>query len=338
VFTLFSRAGSGKRGFTLIELLVVIAIIAILIALLLPAVQKVREAAARTQCQNNLKQLALACHTYHDDNNVLPPGATYQPDWAGNDNVNFPWNCHYDKGSWLVKTLPYMEQSGLYNAIPNEMFFDAANPNNPLNDSIQQAVDAGVLPVLLPYLRCPSDFWQPTLPYSNYSASLGPACPLYPGGPYDCYCDPIAFGLGDWGYTASKPGGAGLLLTDIRGCFSRTGGRVRFKDVTDGLSTTFLLGEFLPQQHPWALGFVSIGWATGTSGVTECTTAIPLNVDTSANPNDYTRSWGFKSKHHGGANFAFADGSVTFIKDEINIKTYNLLGCRNDGLTPDADY
>src|ERR1700730_18084160 len=100
---------SRKRGFTLIELLVVIAIIAILIGLLLPAVQKVREAAARIKCQNNMKQFGLAIHSYNDTNNALPPGGTLGPtgDWGD------------DRGTWLVYTLPYMEQEGLFKQLGN---------------------------------------------------------------------------------------------------------------------------------------------------------------------------------------------------------------------------
>src|SRR5437588_4856961 len=97
------------RAFTLIELLVVIAILAVLTGLLLPAVQKVREAANRMKCQNNLKQFGLACHSYHDVNGYLPPGGATDPPlswWSG------------AKGTWIVYTLPYMEQDNLFRMIP----------------------------------------------------------------------------------------------------------------------------------------------------------------------------------------------------------------------------
>src|SRR5216684_3733764 len=97
------------RGFTLIELLVVIAIIAVLVGLLLPAVQKVREAAARMKCSNNLKQFGLACHMYHDSFSFFPPGGVI--------NVWDAWGA--DKGNWIVRTLPYMEQDNTYKTIPD---------------------------------------------------------------------------------------------------------------------------------------------------------------------------------------------------------------------------
>src|SRR5262249_28518910 len=144
-----------KRAFTLIELLVVIAIIAVLIGLLLPAVQKVREAANRIKCANNLKQLALATHSYHDANGAFPPGGALNPDWNVVVSGETGWigdgGWRADKGSWMVYILPYIEQDNLYQQITQ---FGFATPKI---DTITRAMTAGVLPRPLPIFRCPSD-------------------------------------------------------------------------------------------------------------------------------------------------------------------------------------
>src|SRR2546429_2051726 len=123
-----------RRAFTLIELLVVLAIIAVLIGLLVPAVQKVREAASRMKCANNIKQYALACHMHHQDRGKFPPGGMVLPNGPGWANMDWQSN----KGTWLVYTLPYMEQDSLYSKIPNLYV--------PHFDSITAAENAGVLP------------------------------------------------------------------------------------------------------------------------------------------------------------------------------------------------
>jgi prepilin-type N-terminal cleavage/methylation domain-containing protein/prepilin-type processing-associated H-X9-DG protein len=318
------------RGFTLIELLVVIAIIAILIALLVPAVQKVREAAARTQCTNNLKQLALACIGYADDHHkTLPPGGLGAI--AGGN-----WND--DRGSWLVYTLPYMEQGNLYkDAVAvaggglNVTPFSVYNASNKETGG----VFAGIV---LPYGRCPSDDYQPNATVSNYVGSMGPQCAIGPCSfnPNQQYCNGNSFG---WGYPTSPDHGNSFSTTDIRGLFNRLGAPMRFPaSIPDGTSNTIMLGEALPGVHDHLAQNL---WWYFNGGNSHVTTIIPLNFVTPEQlvpgcgtngfgTENWDISWGFGSRHTAGANFAFADGSVHFLHNGIDLRTYNLLGCRND--------
>jgi prepilin-type N-terminal cleavage/methylation domain-containing protein/prepilin-type processing-associated H-X9-DG protein len=353
-------------AFTLIELLVVIAIIAVLIGLLLPAVQKVREAAARMKCQNNLKQLALAWHTYHDANGNFPPGAMLnrgpgRSGWGGSGSTSWSGDGGWqdDQGSWHVYVLPYMEQGNLFQRIYSQ---GLGTPNI---DVITRCVTAGILPATLPYQRCPSDGWSPNNNSTNYVASSG----LFPGGdpvtsgcnfdPYRPYCNGAAYGA-TWKCTAN-----GL---SVNAETPDTKGR-RIADVTDGLSNTIMLGESLidkgdphlysssfapsgswpcvPYSDDCAKNHNGRGWATFDGGTGYHSVLPPINYPiTSASvlsardgcPDPQHNFWnwnisnGFKSNHTGGANFAFADGSVHFISQNIDQLTYIKLGIRNDGL------
>ncbi len=328
------RQRRSRLGFTLIELLVVIAIIAILIGLLLPAVQKVREAAARMKCQNNLKQIGLALHSYHDVKGKFPPGgamgtgtgAEYQP-WPGNGN-NGDWNS--DQGNWIVYSLPYLEQDNLYKGI---------NPRANVYNSVHGTVTAnGALQVTPKYIRCPSDDFDPNALVTNYVGSLGPQCAIGPYGydPNQQYCT-TAMG---WGYTTSADHGNDWDSAGIRGMFNRLGANINMSSVTDGLSNTILVGESLPRHHDHLSG--RAWWHYNSGGAAHCSTIVPINAKSDGPnctgdpnrscPSNWNVSWGFKSNHTGGVNFVFGDGSVRFISQSIDHRTYQLLGCRNDGL------
>jgi len=319
----------SKRGFTLIELLVVIAIIAILIGLLLPAVQKIREAANRMKCTNNLKQLGLALHNYHDTNNAFPKGG--DGGWGAN------------KGSWMLYTLPYIEQDNLYRQVTGVPgFFDPAQSGMALAEA------AKVLPKAVPFARCPSDGFSRSDPkYTNYLGSMGPQCnPGQCGVDFDSYCN-----RPDWGYTTSADHGDTDNASLTRGIFNRGGAVITMASVTDGLSNTLMVGETLPEVYEAMRYGPNTGWADAYGGTSYGKTTVPLNWKvskvTSGTWTDCATScpgvpaancmwnwgitWGFKSNHTGGANFVFVDGSVHFIRDSIDIKTYNQLGCRDDG-------
>src|SRR5262249_48262184 len=323
-----------RRGFTLVELLVVIAIVGVLIGLLVPAVQRVRESANRAKCQNHLKQLALACMAYQSDYGFFPPGGDGMTDQGG---------------SMLVYILPYMEQENLYREIRKY-------------PTIKAAQNAGVLPRKLPYNRCPSDVDDPpNRRYCNYRGSMGPQCNLGPCGydPFQIYCNgpptdpppplypptlPGSPNSPNWGDT-TDPG-------KVRGLFSRGGARITLASVTDGLSNTLMIGELLPYLNvSYRFSTDDAGWANWDGGSNPASTIAPLNYP--IRPDDYGMpnftsctvncpqgpehclwnwavSWAFKSNHPGGVNFAFGDGSVHFVSQTIDHRTYQYLGCRND--------
>lgn len=341
-----------RRAFTLIELLVVIAIIAVLIALLVPAVQKVREAAANTQCKNTLKQLALACTQFEGVRGAYPRGnALNSTNFSTGDN----------RASWLFMVLPYMEQGNLYAEVRGA-------------GTLTNAVNQGLLPVVLPFTRCPSDGWDLSNGnLCNYIGSSGPQCNNTPSGNCDTpifqrYCNgasqnqsgpavpPTLSPLTYPGYDASSSWGDTSAPNLVRGMFVRGGAEIRVNDVTDGTSNTLLLGETLPEFTEFQR-YTNLGWA-GSNNVSQGQTIQPINwpidpiplngpagysadcmqTGTGACPSgpqhclwNWHVTWGFRSRHPGGANFSFVDGSVHFLAEGIDHQTYQYLGCRHDG-------
>jgi prepilin-type N-terminal cleavage/methylation domain-containing protein/prepilin-type processing-associated H-X9-DG protein len=332
------RGLNPRKGFTLIELLVVIAIIAILIGLLLPAVQKVREAAARMKCQNNLKQFGLALHSYSDTYNRFPQGGAFSVINSNNAPTGDTADWGFNRGTWLVFTLPYMEQNALFQQLGNGVVGGIETGNLGTNPNYNTLVTQA----RISYMRCPSDSSNPkNESRSNYVMSMGPQ--NAPGNcgnnPNQIYADPSNNGLGNWGYANSVGHGNSANPRDIRGIGNRVGAPIEMAGVKDGLSNTIAVGETTQETHD----HLSNGsWANFNGGASHASTIVPINAFVDPNngacgtatgrngPQNWNLSWGFKSQHTGGANFVFGDGSVRFLPDSIDMRVYNLLGCRND--------
>ena len=324
-----NRPTRVPRGFTLIELLVVIAIIAVLIALLLPAVQQAREAARRTQCKNNLKQIGLATHNYNDTFGQLP--------FAHGMTV-------VGRGSQFVRLLPFIDQAPLFNQLD---FTSATDVNfQPLPNG------GGLYKTVLTALLCPSDpfmvlgqGWTKPSPYpdgirakSNYFFSSGAQsmpgnnwtpmnCNQYsPGGGYPSGY----FGTGSAAYANDDTGNA------ISGIVSRYQWAAKLNHVSDGLSNTIFVGEIRPDCSSWPNFY---GWSgedgfVGTSApinYPSCDMTATASVNPCNHPNNCNTSQGFKSRHVGGAHFVLGDGSVRFLSENIDYATYQKLGDRRDG-------
>jgi prepilin-type N-terminal cleavage/methylation domain-containing protein len=300
-----------RRGFTLIELLVVIAIIAVLIALLLPAVQQAREAARRSQCKSNLKQWGLALHNYHDTYNIFPVQTSYGP--TSPVNIRYHW-------SWMAMSLPYVDQANLYNQadFTRDGLSTVVNGSGVSNRQIIQTKLAVVL--------CPSDPNSGTpinrsddasnvaLALTNYGACVG-----------DHYNG--SAGTSTTGAVQAPGYGNGSVnASTTRGVISRYGWSAAIRDITDGTSNTFLVGEVVPSWCIWE------DWGHQNF----VTTAQPINFhnrDFQLGTNGYTSGnpdacITFRSRHDGGAHFLMGDGVVKFLNENISNIIYNGLASR----------
>jgi prepilin-type N-terminal cleavage/methylation domain-containing protein/prepilin-type processing-associated H-X9-DG protein len=314
-----------RRGFTLIELLVVIAILAVLIGLLLPAVQKVREAAARVQCLNNLKQIALAAHNFHNATGQFPVGAR-PPVFVG-DRPTGGTNL-------FVELLPYFEQDTLY-----KRWDDYDNRNNVAGG--RNATQAQVLKLLL----CPSDL----LPQSVVEVTVEGTPPWSRG-----FYAVTSYG-GNAGKRSFHPGDPPTFPRLSRDGIFTLDRCIRLADISDGVSNTFLFGErfHLDPEHDRLkpVFFPTVGplagwgkWGYVAKGVSQVTLSTPVPINYRV-PRDggYSavedRLCAFGSGHTGGANFAFADGSVRFLSDSILLETLQALSTRAGGeVVPGGDF
>jgi len=327
-----------QRGFTLIELLVVIAIIAVLIALLLPAVQQAREAARRSSCQNNLKQLALAAHNYHDVNGYLP--------------LNYGACCAVDTlgpmQTWTKASFPFLEQDNLANQI-NYAFGLTNDPEamGQTNPALMPAGSNGWVARQTPsVLICPSDNANGKMAsrantgggneygVANYKGVAGSN---WAWGTWITNVAP--FSLTKWGNSNGDlfgQGGNGLIQP---GRPAARPSANKLADASDGTSNTLMIGEAVPRwcTHSWWW------WSNASTG----TTAIPPNALDPTCPQynaanskvqNLDACWGywqgnysFYSRHSGGVQYALADGSVRFISDNIDLTVYRSAGTMAGG-------
>lgn len=314
---MFSPTDRNRRGFTLIELLVVIAIIAILIGLLLPAVQKIREAANRMSCSNKLKQVGLACHNHHDTFGKLPNSFDARTGL-----------------SWHVMILPFIEQDNLYR------LFDQTNA------SVSHAITGRNNPhglVKIPTYQCPSSPLKEQAfgaPHNTNGAS-----DLINGQPAAI---PHYYGVNGPRGTNPTTGAAYPVGTTLHegvpvatsGMFQRDGS-ITLTDATDGTSNTMMIAEmswvnnvFGTRYRSWVRGGEEYGGVVAgrPSFVVSCRNVTNgINSIFTANLIVPYNDVPFGSMHQGGMNCAFGDGSVRFLRQSLSIATYRALASRNGG-------
>ncbi len=294
-----------RNGFTLVELLVVIAIIGILVALLLPAVQSAREAARRTQCLNQIRQVALACHNFSDTNKHFPPSS---------DEIGF---------SHIAHILPFQEQDNLNDLIDFNFPWDGSQ--NQLAREVE-----------LPEFKCPSlGSLQATFLLGSGNATVTEESALrnhylaVMGGKRAC---PSA--SGDVLVVESVCGNVGGVATNG---IMYPQSKIQYRRITDGTSNTFLVGE-----SAWLADGTSRAWIVGATGgllapnrtlfsYSGKNIFFPMKTQPRETPAVANNDTSFGSEHPGGAHFAMADGSGQFVTENIDIEIYRALASRNGG-------
>ncbi len=320
-----------RQAFTLIELLVVIAIIAILIALLLPAVQQAREAARQSACKNNLKQIGLALHNFHDTYNVCPPGQL-GPNPANNtlSTGNGGNNQYY---SAFVYLMPQLELGTIYDSFPTSLSLVDRLPAS--GEDLRwysttpatlytNKIDPWVLSQYkLPVLRCPSDAQVPDRSWLRMQAFYIPASNTLGTGTTHV-TDSTTFPLFAFGYTNYLAvQGIPYIDDGIRQGIFRNRSKTRFGEITDGLSNTFAFGETMGGSNPSGKG--AHLWVSAT----------PLTMYYGIGDQEDRLQW--SSYHRGTVNFCMADGSVRGISDNIDFTLFQNIGGMGEG-TPLGEF
>jgi prepilin-type N-terminal cleavage/methylation domain-containing protein/prepilin-type processing-associated H-X9-DG protein len=299
----------NRNAFTLVELLVVIAIIGILIALLLPAVQAAREAARRSQCNNNLKQIGIALHNYHDTTSSFPPGRMSCDGWTGGPCTGKTW-IEKPGTSGFVMLLPYLENQPLYDQFGG-FRLGALFPTSPPDNSWRTPAIDQAMRIRPDVFVCPSDVSQPmrgneaTSSYAFNHGSRGPS----------------------WGMNQQdlKHGNTGVF--NYLSVYS-------MRDIRDGTANTFFAGEVVAahtaeSSNRWVVGSRHLDSLRSTENPVNTPPGTGIVLDAYG----YKCNGAFASQHPGGANFVFADGHVQFISETIDLALYRALSTR-DGREP----
>ncbi len=314
------------RAFTLVELLVVIAIIGILIALLLPAVQAAREAARRSQCSNNLKQIGLALHNYHDTNKSFPPGGYNCANWPSSNCGNYSYSGPH-LTTWTIAILPFMELSTLYDQ------YDQDLPNeHATNQVVNQSFVATYM--------CPSDLGQNKL----YQPESGPRPYAYGPGSYRAVSGLVDPTQSFWDEANTNPSNTRGLLHTV-GHTNRSNWDIsRFAYVKDGTSNTIAVAEWhtktrFTRRTFWSYAYTSYNQSSicpacgpflvGLPDYDECAAKRNAVGGLPQGTNACKRA--FASLHPGGLNGLLVDGSVDFISATIDLNTLGAMATISGG-------
>ena len=280
-------ASRNVRAFTLVELLVVIAIIGTLVGMLLPAVQAARESARRSQCGNNFKQVAIGLQNYHDANKVLPPAAT-------NSTVDSKGRQGW---SWMLFVLPYIEQAQLYDTCMNQSTWRMQNP------MYMDTTTAALARTAIPPFICPTDKVE----------LLAPEAVVNSAASWITFTSSKTNILANGGATGSWGGTTGQQIRLSQGAFRKVKGAT-FKDFTDGLSKTFIIGE---GGGTPAVGVDPAKMPGIWTGTVNQNNVFIENTRWTVNKLNSGLVDAFGSFHAGGANFAMSDASVRFVEEQI---------------------